>query len=109
MHFFAITPAVNSQACAQVFHHFQSTRHRATERTADPDMSFPRRMLAKHGVKRDHLENVDWLETELFGDPKNGFVADEAEVFLPQMQERHRRTSTMVTGITRNRGFHFSR
>ena len=107
MHFFTITRALDSQTRAQIFHHFQSTRHRATERAADPDMRFPGRMLAEHWIKRDHLENVDRLEAEFFRDPEDGFVADEPEVFLPQMQERHRRASTVFARITRNRLVHF--
>ena len=108
MHFFTITRALDSQTRAQIFHHFQSTRHRATERAADPDMRFPGRMLAEHWIKRDHLENVDRLQAEFFRDPEDGFVADEPEVFLPQMQERHRRASTVLGRITRNRDVHFS-
>jgi hypothetical protein len=48
-------------------------------------MGFPGWMLAKHRIKRDHLENVYWLEAEFIGDPENRFVAEEPEVFLPQM------------------------
>jgi hypothetical protein len=71
-------------------------------------MRFPGRMLAEHWIKRHHLENVDGLKAELFCDPKDGIVTDEAEVFLPQMQEGHRRASTVLVGVTRNRRFHFS-
>src|SRR4051812_19731032 len=46
MHFFTITRALDSQTRAQNFHQFQSTRHRATKRAADPDMRLARRMLA---------------------------------------------------------------
>jgi len=91
----------------EVVHQFQSTGQRATERTADPDMDFPGRMLAEHWIKRDHLKNVDRLETEFFRDPEDGFIADEPKVFLPQMQQRHRRTTTVLARITRNRRVHF--
>ena len=60
-------------------------------------------MLAEHWIKRDHLENVDRLDAEFFRDPEDGFIADEPEVFLPQMQKRHHRATTMVAWITRNR------
>jgi hypothetical protein len=70
-------------------------------------MRFPSRMLAKHWIKSDHLENVDRLKAELFRDPKDGFVADKPEVFLPQMQERHRRASTVLARVTGNRVVHF--
>jgi hypothetical protein len=106
MRFFTITRALDSQSRAQTFHHFQSTRHRATERAADPDMPFPSRMLAEHRIKRDHLENVDRLEAEFLRDPEDGFVANEPEVFLPQMQERHRRAAMVLARITRNRRVH---
>jgi hypothetical protein len=106
MHFFTITRALNSQTRAQIFHQFQSPDHRATKRVADPDMRFPGRMLAEHGVKSDQLENVDRLEAEFFRDPEGGFVADEPEVFLPQVQEWHRRASTVLARITRDRVVH---
>src|SRR5205823_6409274 len=96
MRFFTITRALDSQTRAQISHHFQSTRHPATQRAADPDMRFPGRMLAEHWIKSDYLENVDRLEVEFFRDPEDGFVADEPEVFLPQMQERHCRTTTVL-------------
>jgi hypothetical protein len=70
-------------------------------------MRFPGRMLAEHWIKSDHLENVDRLEAEFLRDPEDGFVADEPEVFLPQMQERHRRASTVFARITRYRLIHF--
>jgi hypothetical protein len=108
MRFFTITGALDSPTRAQIFHHFQSTGHRATERAANPDMGLPGRMLSEHWIKRDHLENVDRLEAEFFRDPEDGFVADESEVFLPQMQERHRRAATVVARITRDRVVHFA-
>src|SRR5438477_6163632 len=107
VHFFTITRALDSQIRAQIFHQFQSTRHRATQRTADPDMRFPGRMLAEHWIKSDHLENVDRLEAEFFRDPESGFVADEPEVFPPQMQERHRGATTVLARITCYRRVHF--
>src|SRR5262245_46312860 len=103
---FVITWALNSQTRAQIFHHFQSTRHRTTQRAADPNVRFPGRMLAKHWVKRHHFENVDRLEAELFRDPEDGFVADEPEVFLPQMQKRHYRAAAVLTRIAHNRVVH---
>ena len=74
MRFFTIARALDSQTRAQIFHHFQSTRHRATERAANPDMRLPGRMLAEHWIKRDHLENVNRLQAKFFRDPENGFV-----------------------------------
>src|SRR6267378_4871741 len=106
MRFFTITWALDSQTRAQIFHQFQSTRHRATERAANPDMHLPGRMLAEHWIKRDHLENVDRLEAEFFRDPEDGFVVDEPEVFLPQMQDRHRCATTALARITRDRRVH---
>src|SRR5262245_25747275 len=104
--FFAIFRLPDSEACAQIFHHFQSTRHRATECAADPDVRFPGRTFAKHWIKSDHLENVDRLEAEFFRDPEDGFVADESEVFLPQMQEGQRCAAALLAGIMRNRPVH---
>src|ERR1700748_611065 len=48
MHFLTRTWSLDSEIRAQIFHHFQSTRHRATQCAADPDMRLPGRMLAKH-------------------------------------------------------------
>src|SRR5207253_3367530 len=66
-------------------------------------MRFAGRMLAEHWIKRDQLENVDRLKAEFFRDPEGGVIADEPELFLPQMQQRHRRASTVLARITRNR------
>src|SRR5204863_4030690 len=79
MHFFTITRALDSRTRAQNFHQFQSTRHRATERAADPDMRLSRRLLAEHWIKSDQLENVDRLQAYFFCDPESGFIADEPE------------------------------
>jgi hypothetical protein len=106
MHFFTITRALDSKTRAQIFHHFQPTGHRATERATNPDMRLPAWMLAKHWIKRDHLENVDRLQAELFCDPGDGFFTDQPEVFLPQMQQRHRCTPTVLGRITRDRIVH---
>src|SRR5690242_14459192 len=99
MRFSTLSRAFNSEICAQIFHDFQTSRHRATERATDPDMRFPGRMLAEHWITRDHLENIDGLETEFFRDPEDRFIADEAEVFLPQVQKRHRRAAATLAGI----------
>ncbi len=96
MRFFTTPRALNSQTRRHVFHQFQSTSHGATECATDPDMRFSGSLLAEHWIKRDYLENVDWLEAELFRNPEDAIVADEPEVFLPQMQERHCRASTVL-------------
>jgi hypothetical protein len=70
-------------------------------------MGFAGGMLAKHWIKRDHLKNVYWLEAEFIRDPEYGFVADEPEVFLPQMQQRQRRAPTVLAWIPGNRRVHF--
>src|SRR4029077_7770227 len=80
MRFFTIARTLDSQTRAQVFHQCQSPRHRTTERATDPDMRLPGRMLAKHWIKRDHFENVDRLQAELFRVPENGVVVDETDV-----------------------------
>src|SRR4029077_1639327 len=43
MRFFTIPRTLDSQTRAQIFHQFQSPRHRTTERATDPDMRFPSR------------------------------------------------------------------
>jgi hypothetical protein len=69
-------------------------------------MRFSGGVLAKHWIKRDQLENVDRLEVKFFRGQEDGFVADESKVFLPQVQEWHRRASTMVVRVTRDRRVH---
>ena len=70
-------------------------------------MRFARGLLAKHRIKRDKLENVDRLQAEFCRYPFHSSVADESEVFLPQMQQRHRRASPVILWITRDRFIHF--
>src|SRR3954464_5221393 len=83
MHFFTIARALDSKTRAHVFHQFQSASHGATECATDPNMRFSGRMLPKHWIKSDYLENVDRLKSQFTRDPENGFVADESEMFLP--------------------------
>jgi hypothetical protein len=66
-----------------------------------------RRLLAKHRIKGDKLENVNRLEPELCGDPNYGVIADETEVFLPQVKQRHRRAAPVIVRIVRDRRIHF--
>src|SRR5262249_30015147 len=106
VHLSTTTPALDSQRRAQVFHQVKSTPPRATECSADRDMGFAGRLLAKHRIKRYQLEDIDRLQPQPFRDPYGGFVADDPEMFLPQMQERHRRASMVLTRITRDRVVH---
>src|SRR5438034_4333106 len=86
MNTFAVRRALNFKRRTQIFHHLEPAGHCATERAADANMSFASRFLAKHWIKRDHLKNVDGLQTKLASYPQHGLVADEPEVFLPQVQ-----------------------
>jgi len=45
-----------------------------------------RALLPEHGIEGDDLKKVDRLQVELGRDPIHTFIADEAEMFLPQMQ-----------------------
>ena len=67
----------------------------------------PGRRLPKHRIERDQLENVDRLEPELGRDPGHSFIADETEMFLPQMQQRHRRAALVLRRIMPDRFIHF--
>ena len=99
--------ALDTKIRAQMFHQLEASGHSATECAADADVGFARRLLSKHRVEGDQLENIDWLQAELFRDSCHGLVADEPEVFLPQMQQRHGRASPVIARITRDRFIHF--
>src|SRR5439155_19047721 len=78
--------ALNSRRCAEIFHYAIASRHRAAERAANANVCFAGALLAQHRIKRDQLENVDRLETELGRDPGYGFIVDEIKMFLPKME-----------------------
>src|SRR5882762_11592668 len=86
VHCIVVGRAADTKGRAQVFHQLKTTGHCATECATDANMSFAGRLLSKHWIEGDELENVNRLQTELFRDPRYGLVADEPEVFLPQMQ-----------------------
>ena len=65
------------------------------------------RLLAKHWVESDQLQNIDRLESKLRRNPVYPLIVDEAEMFLPQMQQRHGGASLPIRRITRNRFLHF--
>src|SRR5439155_1570099 len=85
VHSIAIRRALDFKARTQIFHQLETASHRATECAADANVSFASRLLAKHWIKGDQLKNIDGLQAQLLSDPWYGLVADESEVFLPQM------------------------
>jgi hypothetical protein len=107
VHSIAGRRALETKSCAQVFHQLEASGHGATECTADADVSFARWLLSKHRVEGDQLENIDRWQAELFRDPYYSLVADEPEVFLPQMQQRHGGASPVIARVTRDRFIHF--
>ena len=70
-------------------------------------MRFAGRFLTKHRIKGDQLENVNRLEPKLCCDPGYGVIADETEVFLPQMKQWHRRAAPVLVRVARDRRIHF--
>src|SRR6266516_6958265 len=93
VHSIAVRRALDTEARAQFFHQLKASGHRATQCAADADMGFARRVLSKHRIEGNKLENIDRLQAELFRDPQYSLVANEPEMFLPQMQQRHGRAS----------------
>jgi hypothetical protein len=85
----------------------KAASHGAAERATDADVRLARGFRTKHRVKGDQLENVNRLEAELRGDPDYCFIADETEMFLPQMEQRHCRAPLMIVRISRDRRIHF--
>src|SRR6266545_3340583 len=85
VHSVAMAPAINSRRRTQIFHQPITIGHGTTEGAADADMRFSCRLLAKHRIKRNQLEDVDRLQTEFRSNPEHAVVADKSEVFLPQV------------------------
>ena len=50
-------------------------------------MGFACWLSAEHRIERDQFEDVDGLELELGRDPRDGFVRDETEMLLPQVEQ----------------------
>ena len=85
VHSLAIMWALDFKSRTKIFHQLETAGHRATECAADANVSFASRLLAKHWIKCHQLQNIDRLQAQLFRDPWHRFVADEPEMFLPQM------------------------
>jgi hypothetical protein len=79
-----------------------TSRHRARKSSTDPNMRLPCWFSAEHRVKRDEFEHVNGLQFQLCGDPRDGFLGNEAEVLLPQMKQGQRGTP-FRNGIMGNR------
>src|SRR6266536_1269265 len=62
VHSVAMAPAINSRRRTQIFHQPITIGHGTTEGAADADMRFSCRLLAKHRIKRNQLEDVDRLQ-----------------------------------------------
>jgi hypothetical protein len=55
--------------------------------------------LTKHWVKGHQLENIDRFEAKLGGDPFRGLIADEAKMYLPEMEQRKGSTPFLIERI----------
>ena len=77
-------------------------RHRARERAADADVPFPGRLPAKHRIERHQFQHVDRRKLQLRRDPRDAFIRNVPEMFLPKMQQRQRRTA-FRDGVMRDR------
>ena len=86
--------------------HLVTSSHRATQGPTNPNMLAAGRLLTKHRVEGDQLEDVNWIESQLGRNPVHPFIADETEVFLPQMEQGHGRTALTIDGITSYRLLH---
>jgi hypothetical protein len=62
--------------------------------------------LTKHWVKGHQLENIDRFEAKLGGDPFRGLIADEAKMFLPEMEQRKGSTPFLIERIMADRLIH---
>jgi hypothetical protein len=92
---------------AKIFHRAITAGHRATQCPANANVRFPGLLLPEHWIESDELENIDRRQTELGCNPIHSFIVDEFEMFLPQMQQRHRCASRSIVGIPRDRLVHF--
>src|SRR5205085_5386825 len=79
--------SLNSRGRAQIFHHLITSSHRATERATNPDVRFAGAFFAQHWIKRDQLENIDRLKSELLRDPGHRVIVKEIEMLVPKMPQ----------------------
>src|SRR4030081_2495852 len=77
VHCIAVRRASDTKARAQFFHQLKASGHRAAECAAHSDVSFARRVVSKHWVEGDQLENIDRLQAELFRNPQYSLGANE--------------------------------
>src|SRR6266478_6733583 len=103
VHCVAVRRTLDTKARAQFVHQLKASGHCTTECAAHSDMGLARRVLPKHRVEGDQLENIDRLQAELFRDPQHSLVANEPEKFLPQMQQWHGRASLVSARIASDR------
>src|SRR5437868_2870723 len=98
-----------SSGCGtKVLYYLITSSHRATERPANADVCFARAFLAQHRIKRDQLEDVDRLKSELGRDPRHRIVVNQSEMFLPKMQQRQRGASFLIGRIMPDGFIYFS-
>jgi hypothetical protein len=77
--------------------------HGATQCPADSQMSASGGLSPIHRIKCNQLKDIDWLELKAARDQFNRVVADESEVFLPEMQQRHGSAPSLIGRILRDR------
>ena len=107
MHSVMVDLSFDAGSAAELFHELITSGHGAAQRPANTNVSFSGGLLAIHRVKRDQLQDVDRLQPEFGRNPIHAFIADESEMFLPQMQQRHGRASLSIRRIALDRFAHF--
>lgn len=79
--------AIDAREFADFFHQLIRAAHGAGEGAADAEVKFAGSRLAEAGVKCHDLDDFDRLKIEFFRDPLDGFVGDEAELVLNDVEK----------------------
>ncbi len=80
--------AVYAEFLAKIVHQLGTATEGAGEGAADADVVFPGRILAETRIESDYLQHLDRLQLQFRGDPFNGFLGDEAESMLDDVEQR---------------------
>src|SRR6516162_11350669 len=89
----------NPRSRAKVFHQAIAARHCATQCPADANVRFAHALLPQHRIKCHQLENVDRLQLQFLRDPFDAPSSNEAELFLPEMQQRQGGAAFMLRRV----------
>ena len=91
---------------AKLIHERVGAGHGTAQGAANPKMVFAGGGAPKHGVESHEFEDIDWFEAELGGDPLHPLIADQPEMFLPEVEQGKRSTAFLIGRIMADRLIH---